>query len=246
MPLVDVAVDLISPCKVMVGGKDLPIKALTGFINICTTPYDYPHWQCYQWVSCHVIFLQFAQELLEWSTIKDLVNLQLLPLKHRSSHWDWASANNSQELASGCHLQVLSWDHQELLIHNLPLQSSSGCWWCDWYFQSTIALIVFAFRVAVHQTFGGLPGGLAFQCGMLNPIPILANFESIHQPRQTIINHKAHWWSPASTHRGLLQSHWSPTVSSWSVYCQTCPRESDLYNWAYRYIYRPNYGIATC
>jgi hypothetical protein len=43
MPLVDVAVDLISPCKVMVGGKDLPIKALTGFINICTTPYDYPH-----------------------------------------------------------------------------------------------------------------------------------------------------------------------------------------------------------
>jgi hypothetical protein len=46
IPLVDAAVDLINPWKVMVGGKDLPIKALT-IINICTALHDYLYCQYY-------------------------------------------------------------------------------------------------------------------------------------------------------------------------------------------------------
>jgi hypothetical protein len=44
---------------------------------------------------------------------------------------------------------------------------------------STITSTVFALQVAVHQTLGVSPGGITFQCGMLHPLPILANFKLI-------------------------------------------------------------------
>jgi transposase InsO family protein len=56
---------------------------------------------------------------------------------------------------------------------------------------SAIASAVSASRVAVHQTLGVSPGGLAFQGDMLHPIPILADFDLIRQCRQKLIDSDA-------------------------------------------------------
>ncbi len=46
---------------------------------------------------------------------------------------------------------------------------------------SVLASSCYASRTAVHRTLGVSPSGLAFQRDMLHPIPILADFELIHQ-----------------------------------------------------------------
>jgi hypothetical protein len=47
-------------------------------------------------------------------------------------------------------------------------------------------------EMSIHQTLDVSPDGLAFQRDMLHPIPILANFELIHQQRQTLTDSSAH------------------------------------------------------
>jgi hypothetical protein len=85
-----------------------------------------------------------------------------------------------------------------------------------------------------------LPGGHTFQPDMLHSIPILADFELIHQRGQTLIKSNAHcdnchhiyqdyefdWNSPSEG----LQSRRSWAMSSWSIYYWTSWCEWNSHN----------------
>ncbi len=54
--------------------------------------------------------------------------------------------------------------------------------------KSILASVQYAVRASIHRTLGISPGALVFHCDMILPIPILANYNLIHEQHQTAID----------------------------------------------------------
>jgi hypothetical protein len=134
------------------------------------------------------VFSQGTQDLFESFAIKDL-NSQ----PHISKPPKFAIVSNQHRPPARTGKQTQSVNvSMALLKTNYELSSRAilpqdiGDTRC--LINSAIALTIFASQVTVHETLGISPIGLTFQCDMLHPILILADFELICQRRQKLVD----------------------------------------------------------
>jgi hypothetical protein len=167
-----IAVDLIGPWKVNIGGRSLMIQALT-IIDVYLTLgnrgcYLQTRYNVFQNILARKVPKTYSSHSPSMTWIQNpSFPIESVPI----------TINNPQANAICKRFHGTIQNQLWTIFYSNPPQDIGDT---HNVIDSIIASIVFTSRVTIHWwTLGVFPGGFTFQRNMLHPIPILADFELI-------------------------------------------------------------------